>query len=67
MVEKDMFNDKVQISVIALIEIKRAFNALIQDKNSYVHKVFIDDHVHGAIEELKKTYAEYFEEPIKNW
>lgn len=65
--KRDLFNDKVEISVLALIEIKRAFGALIKNEDSYVHKVFMDDHVHQALNELKKTYAEYFDEPIKRW
>ena len=65
--EKDLYNDKVEISVLALIEIKRAFGALIKDEKSYVHKVFMDDYVHQALKELKKKYAEYFDEQIKDW
>jgi hypothetical protein len=65
--EKDLYNDKVEISVLALIEIKRAFGALIKDENSYLHKVFMDDYVHQALKELKNKYAEYFGEQIKDW
>lgn len=65
--KKDLYNDKVEISVLALIEIKRAFRALIKDENSYVHKVFNDDYLHYALKELKETYAEYFDEQIKDW
>ena len=65
--EKDLYNHKVEISVLALIEIKRAFGALIKDENSYLHKVFMDDYVHQALKELKKKYAEYFDEQIKDW
>jgi hypothetical protein len=65
--EKDLYNDKVEISVLALIEIKRAFGSLIKDENSYVHKVFMDDNVFDALRELKSTYAEYFDEQIKDW
>jgi hypothetical protein len=65
--EKDLYNDKVEISVLALIEIKRAFGALIKDENSYIHKVFMDDNVFDALRELKSTYAEYFDEQIKDW
>jgi hypothetical protein len=65
--EKDLYNDKVEISVLALIEIKRAFGALIKDENSYIHKVFMDDYVYQALKELKKKYAEYFDEQIKDW
>jgi len=66
-IDKDLYNDKVEISVLALIEIKRAFGALIKDENSYVHKVFMDDYVYEALRELKSTYAEYFDEQIKDW
>lgn len=65
--KKNLYTDKVEISVAALIEIKRAFGALIEDKNSYLHKVFSDDHAFHAISELKKTYANYFNEPIEKW
>ena len=64
---KDLYNDKVEISIMALIEIKRAFGALIKDEESYVHKVFLDDYIHHALRELKETYAEYFEEDVKRW
>jgi len=65
--QRDLYKDKVEISVLALIEIKRAFGALLKNKESYVHKVFSDDYVFYALDELKKTYAEYFDEEIKNW
>lgn len=64
---RDLHKDKVEISVVALIEIKRAFSVLIDDKKSYLHKVFMDDYVHGALKELKEVYAEYFEEDVKPW
>jgi hypothetical protein len=64
---KDLFNDKVEISVVALIEIKRAFSVLLDDEGSYVNNVFRDDHFFMALEELKGTYADYFEEPVKKW
>jgi len=60
-IEKDLYKDKVEISVVALIEIKRAFRSLIKDKESYLHKVYSDDHVFGALSELEKTYNTYFE------
>jgi hypothetical protein len=65
--ERDLFNDKVEISAFALIEIKRAFGALLNDENSYINKTFGDDYVFHAISELKKTYAEYYDEPVKKW
>jgi hypothetical protein len=66
-VEKNIYTDKVEISIFSLIETKRAFRALILDKESYLHKVFSDDYCFLAIRELKKTYANYFNEPIENW
>jgi len=65
--QRDLYNDKVEISVLALIEIKRAFGALINNEESYYHKVFGDDYVHYALNELKKVYADYFDEEIKRW
>jgi len=64
---KDLYNDKVEISVMALIEIKRAFSVLLDDEDSYIKKVFADDYVFMALKELKETYADYFEEPVKKW
>ena len=64
---RDLYKDKVEISIVALIEIKRAFSVLLNDKESYLHKVFNDDHVFGALIELKTVYAEYFEEEVKPW
>lgn len=64
---KDLYRDKVEISVFSLIEIKRAFGALIDDKESYLHNVFSDDYVHHALKELKQVYADYFGEEVKNW
>ena len=58
----EIHKDKVEISIIALIEIKRAFDCLKENKESYLHKVFGDDYVFGAISELNKTYKDYFEE-----
>ena len=60
--KKDLYKDKVEISVVALIEIKRAFGALIKDKNSYINKVFGDDYCFGAIREINDIYKEYFNE-----
>lgn len=64
---RNLHKDKVEISIVALIEIKRAFSVLIDDKNSYLHKVFNDDYVYEALKELKQIYADYFEEEIKPW
>ena len=57
----DLHGDKVEISIIALIEIERAFSYLKKNKDSYLHKVFSDDYLFYALDELKKTYNEYFE------
>lgn len=65
--DKGIYFDKVEISVVALIEIKRAFRVLISDKESYLHEVFMDDYVHTALRELKEVYAEYFDEEVENW
>lgn len=65
--QRDLYNDKVEISVLALIEIKRAFSALLNNKESYIYNVFSDDFVFIALDELKKTYAEYFDEEVKQW
>lgn len=65
--KRDIFNDKVQISATTLIEVKRAFSALINDEDSYLHKVFSDDNSIHALRELKNVYAEYFDEPVKKW
>jgi hypothetical protein len=64
---RNLYTDKVQITVGTLIEIKRAFGALIDDKESYLHKVFSDDYAFHAIDELKKVYGKYFEEEQKAW
>lgn len=64
---KSIITDKVEISVAALIDIKRAFGALIDDKNSFVYQVFMDDSIHHSLLELKIVYAKYFEEEVKNW
>ena len=65
--DKNLYKDKVEISVVALIEIKRAFSALLDNKDSYLHKVFSDDYVFDALKELKEVYADYFEEEVKVW
>ena len=65
--KKNLYKDKVEISALSLVEIKRAFGALIKNEESYIHKVFSDDYVFSALKELKEVYAEYFDEPIKKW
>ena len=64
---RDFFNDKVEISVLALMEIKRAFSVLLDDEDSYIKEVFCDDRVFMALKELKEIYADYFDEPVKKW
>lgn len=59
---RDIYKDKVEISVTSLIEIKRAFRALARDKESYFNKVFSDDMCFDAIQELRIAYNDYFEE-----
>lgn len=63
--KRNLHKDKVEISVTLLIEIERAFNVLIKDKESYIHKVFSDDYVFTAIKEIKEVYNNYFEEETK--
>jgi len=65
--DRSLYKDKVEISIVALIEIKRAFRALSNDKNSYLHKVFNDDYVFIALNEIEAVYNDYFEEgqPVK--
>jgi hypothetical protein len=53
-------SDKVQISKHTLVEVNRAFRALKQDRNSYIHKVFSDDGVFDAMEEIRQVYEAYF-------
>jgi len=62
---RNLYKDKVEISVVALIEINRAFRALSKDKNSYLHKVFSDDMVFQALEEIETVYNNYFKEQEK--
>jgi len=56
----DILNDKVEISVTALIEIHRAFKSLKRNKESYLYKVFSDDTVFKALNEIDSTYNKYF-------
>ena len=60
--ERQLFKDKVEIPAWTLIEIKRAFKALIKDKNSYLYNVFSDDAVFHAMRKLENIYIDYFEE-----
>ena len=60
--ERELYKDKVEISAVALIEIKRAFRVLSEDKNSYLHKVFSDDMVFDALMEIETIYNNYFKD-----
>lgn len=62
--DRNLQKDKVEISVVALIEIERAFRTLINNKESYIYKVFMDDRVFDAIHEIKEIHKEYFEEDL---
>jgi len=53
-------SDKVQISKHTLVEVNRAFRALKQDRNSYIHKVFSDDGVFDAMMEIYKLLEANF-------
>lgn len=60
MSNRNLHTDKVEISINLLIETERAFLALMEDKESYLHKVFSDDRCYDAIKELKQVYNNYF-------
>ncbi len=62
---RDIYKDKVEISVVTLIEMKRAFHALIKDSNSYLYKVFPDDYVFDAIKEVGDAYTKYMSDGSK--
>jgi hypothetical protein len=57
---KDIHNDKVEISILMLLETKRAFRALLRNKKSYIYKSLNDDNVFEAMKELKQLYKNYF-------
>jgi len=63
--KRNLSTDKVEISVLALIEIKRAFRVLLNDRTSYVHRVYSDDYVYDALKELSEVYNNYFNEKIE--
>jgi hypothetical protein len=52
------FTDKVEITYHTLGEVNRAFNSLIKNKESYIYKVFSDDGVFFAIDEIKNKLNE---------
>jgi hypothetical protein len=43
------FTDKVEITYHTLVEVNRAFNSLIKNKESYIYKVFSDDGVSSQL------------------
>ena len=55
-IEKTKETRKIEISDYTLVEICRAFRALREDKNSYIHHVFSDDYVFHAMNEIEKAY-----------
>ena len=57
-----MKENKVEISAWTLIEIKKAFDTLLEDKNSYLYKEFnnYNRYTTSAIIELKNVYFNYF-------
>jgi hypothetical protein len=59
--DRNLFTDKVSISVTALIDINRIIRSLSKDENSFIHKLFSDDSMYRSIEEIEKVNKEYFE------
>jgi hypothetical protein len=59
--DRNLFTDKVEISVTALIDIKRLIRVLAEDKDSFIHKLFSDDSMYRSIAEIEKVNNEYFE------
>ncbi len=59
--DRNLFTDKVEISVTALIDIKRLIRVLAEDKNSFIHNLFSDDSMYRSIAEIEKVNKEYFE------
>ena len=59
--DRNLFKDKVEISVTALIDIKRMIRVLAEDKNSFIHNLFSDDSMYRSIAEIEKVNKEYFE------
>lgn len=47
------FTDKVEITYHTLVEVNRAFNALIKNKESYIYKVFSDDEIKKKLNEIE--------------
>ena len=59
--DRNLFTDKVSISVTALIDINRIIRSLSKNKDSFIHKLFSDDSMYRSIEEIEKVNKEYFE------
>lgn len=59
--DRNLFTDKVEISVTAFIDIKRLIKSLVEDKNSFIHNLFSDDSMYRSIAEIEKVNKEYFE------
>ena len=59
--DRNLFTDKVSISVTALIDINRIIRSLSKDENSFIHKLFSYDSIYRSIEEIEKVNKEYFE------
>ena len=59
--DRNLFKDKVEITVTALIDIKRLIKSLAEDKNSFIHNLFSDDSMYRSIAEIEKVNKEYFE------
>jgi hypothetical protein len=59
--DRNLFTDKVSISVTALIDINRIIRSLSKDENNFIHKLFSDDSMYRSIEEIEKVNKEYFE------
>ena len=58
---RHLFTDKVEISIPALIDIKRIIIVLAKDKDSFIHNLLSDDSMYRSIAEIEKVNKEYFE------
>jgi hypothetical protein len=59
--DRNLFTDKVEISVTTLIDINRIIKNLAEDKNSFIHNLLSDDSMYRSIAEIEKVNKEYFE------
>ena len=59
--DRNLYTDKVEISIPALIDIKRIIKVLAEDKDSFIHNLFSDDSMYRSIAEIEKVNSEYFE------